>query len=59
MVSDRYNGGLATYLEVLTAEDALITARRATAALQARAFTLDIAMVRALGGGFRSTEKQS
>lgn len=59
VVSDRYNGGLATYLEVLTAEDALITARRATAALQARAFTLDIAMVRALGGGFRSTEKQS
>lgn len=58
VVSDRYNGGLATYLEVLTAEDALITARRATAALQARAFTLDIAMVRALGGGFRSTEKQ-
>jgi NodT family efflux transporter outer membrane factor (OMF) lipoprotein len=59
VVSDRYNGGLATYLEVLTAEDALIGARRATAALQARAFTLDIAMVRALGGGFRSTEKQS
>jgi NodT family efflux transporter outer membrane factor (OMF) lipoprotein len=59
VVSDRYNGGLATYLEVLTAEDALITARRATATLQARAFTLDIAMVRALGGGFRSTEKQS
>lgn len=59
VVSDRYEGGLATYLEVLTAEDALISARRATAALQARAFTLDIAMVRALGGGFRSTEKQS
>ncbi len=59
VVSDRYNGGLATYLEVLTAEDSLITVRRAAATLQARAFTLDIAMVRALGGGFRSTEKQS
>ncbi|MBS1182944.1 MAG: multidrug transporter [Proteobacteria bacterium] len=59
VVSDRYNGGLATYLEVLTAEDVLITTRRAAAALQARAFNLDIAMVRALGGGFRSTEKTS
>lgn len=59
VMSDRYNGGLSTYLEVLGAEDALIAARRTTAALRARAFELDIAMVRALGGGFHSQEKQS
>jgi len=59
IVSDRYNGGLATYLEVLSAEDVLIDARRATAALQTRAFALDISMVRALGGGFRNTENPS
>lgn len=52
VVKDRYNGGLATYLEVLNAEDALIAARRATAALEARGFALDVALVRALGGGF-------
>jgi NodT family efflux transporter outer membrane factor (OMF) lipoprotein len=51
---DRYRGGLATYLDVLTAEDALITSRRAVAALETRAFALDISLTRALGGGFQS-----
>lgn len=48
----RYKGGLSTYLDVLTAERAVITARRRDADLAARTFTLDIALVRALGGGF-------
>jgi NodT family efflux transporter outer membrane factor (OMF) lipoprotein len=52
--SNRYRGGLATYLEVLTAEDAMISAQRATADLRTRAFTLDVKLVDALGGGFRS-----
>ena len=48
----RYEGGLSTFVSVLTAEDALIAQRRAVADLEARAFTLDVALVRALGGGF-------
>jgi len=52
--NNRYRGGLATALDVLDAEDILITARRTTAALQTRAFTLDVALVRALGGGFHA-----
>ncbi|SNY92141.1 efflux transporter, outer membrane factor (OMF) lipoprotein, NodT family [Cohaesibacter sp. ES.047] len=56
LVKQRYNGGLATYLEVLAAEDAMIGARSATAALRARSFALDVQMVRALGGGFRKME---
>ncbi|MDE1152403.1 MAG: efflux transporter outer membrane subunit [Micavibrio sp.] len=52
---DRYKGGLATYLEVLNTEDLLITNRRAYADLQSRAFTLDVALVKALGGGFVMT----
>jgi NodT family efflux transporter outer membrane factor (OMF) lipoprotein len=48
----RYEGGMATYLEVLTAEDALISNQRTLADLRARAFSLDIALARALGGGF-------
>lgn len=48
----RYARGLGTYLDVLTAEDALISNRRTVADLETRAFTLDIALVRALGGGF-------
>jgi outer membrane protein TolC len=40
---------------VLTAQDRALQARRIVADLQARAFTLDIALVRALGGGFAAT----
>nr|WP_319388229.1 efflux transporter outer membrane subunit [uncultured Cohaesibacter sp.] len=57
IVKNRYEGGLATYLEVLAAEDAMIGARGAAAALQARSFALDVQLVRALGGGFREMEK--
>lgn len=56
---DRYHGGLATYLEVLTAEDGVLQARRAVADIRARAFTLDVAMVKALGGGFVTTEQKN
>ncbi len=56
IVSRRYEGELATYLDVLTAEDALISARRSEAELETRALILDVAMVRALGGGFSSDE---
>ena len=48
---NRYRGGLATYLDVLSAEDSLIADRRTLADLETRAFTLDVALVRALGGG--------
>ncbi len=54
IVSKRYQGSLATYLDVLTAEDALISARRSEAELETRALILDVALVRALGGGFSS-----
>jgi NodT family efflux transporter outer membrane factor (OMF) lipoprotein len=54
IANNRYKGGLATYLDVLTAEDALIASRRAVASLETRAFALDVSLTRALGGGFRS-----
>lgn len=50
----RYRGGLSTYLDVLAAEDAMIANQRTVADLQTRAFTLDVALVRALGGGFQA-----
>ena len=52
LVQARYRGGLSPYFEVLGAEDALNANRRAVADLEARAFALDVALVRALGGGF-------
>jgi NodT family efflux transporter outer membrane factor (OMF) lipoprotein len=50
----RYRNGVANYLDVLSAEDAMITSRRTVADLETRAFSLDIALVRALGGGFHA-----
>lgn len=47
----RYRGGLLTYIAVLSAENTLISARRAVSQLETRRFTLDVALVRALGGG--------
>jgi NodT family efflux transporter outer membrane factor (OMF) lipoprotein len=48
----RYQGGVATYLEVLDAETALINNQRTLVNLHSRAFSLDVTLVRALGGGF-------
>ncbi|MET3525639.1 efflux transporter outer membrane subunit [Phenylobacterium koreense] len=50
----RYEGGLDSYTSVLTAENAVILQRRAAADLESRALMLDAALVRALGGGFRT-----
>jgi len=49
----RYQGGLADYQSVLIVENALLDARDQAAALRLRGFVLDIALVNALGGGFR------
>ena len=52
VAQQRYGAGLSRYLDVLTSEDTLVVQRRTVADLQARAFTQDVALVRALGGGF-------
>ena len=50
----RYEGGLSSYLVLLTAENAVIAQRRVVAQLEARALSLDASLTRALGGDFRS-----
>jgi len=50
----RYQRGLSTYLDVLAAEEGVLDSRLNVARLETRAFALDIALVRALGGGFHS-----
>ena len=50
----RYEGGLANYQSVLLSEDSVLQARRDVVDLEARAFTLDIQLIKALGGGFVS-----
>ena len=48
----RYRGGLSTYIDALTVEDQLVLARQALAMADAAYRSSDIALVRALGGGF-------
>ncbi len=55
LVNLRYKAGLTPYLSVLTAEGALVAARRQLNDLQAQALVADVALVRALGGGFDDT----
>src|SRR6185437_8285907 len=50
----RYEGGLSTYPAVLLAEQQVLQRRRTVADLEARALTLDVQLVRALGGGYRA-----
>lgn len=52
VMSARYKGGLVTYLDVLQVQDRLVNARLAVAGLEAAVRNSDIALVRALGGGF-------
>ncbi|MBC2667432.1 efflux transporter outer membrane subunit [Novosphingobium flavum] len=52
VVNARYKGGLATYLEVLQLEDRLRMAQLSAAGLEAIVRNADIALIRALGGGF-------
>lgn len=48
----RYEGGLSTYLDVLAVEDRMLQARLFAQALEAANRSADIALIRAIGGGF-------
>lgn len=57
VAAQRYDAGLSNQLLVLTADDAVVAARAAVADLAANRLAADVALVRALGGGFRSEDK--
>jgi NodT family efflux transporter outer membrane factor (OMF) lipoprotein len=50
--NERYKGGVTSYLEVLTAENALLQNQRTNLDLQTRQFVASVGLVRALGGGW-------
>jgi NodT family efflux transporter outer membrane factor (OMF) lipoprotein len=56
MAGVRYRTGLSTYSALLQVEQGVLVRRCAVADLRARAFALDVALVRALGGGFTSRD---
>ena len=51
----RYNAGLGNYLNVLGAESAVLAQRRLALELASRALDTRVALIRALGGGFRGS----
>lgn len=59
IANNRYEGGLSGYLEVLSAEDTLLTNLSALTDLRSRALILDVALVKALGGGYQSEDNNS
>ena len=50
----RYRAGLGNFVQVLIAETQVVAQRRAQAELDARAYELDVNLVRALGGGYQA-----
>ena len=56
LANQRYQGGVTSYLEVLTAEQALLSAQRTAIGLRIRRFQASVSLVRALGGGWDSSQ---
>lgn len=52
----RYTSGAADFQSVLIVEDRLATQKRVVAALDSRRFAIDVALHRALGGGYQEAE---
>lgn len=52
IANNRYKGGLSTYLDVLSAEAALLQSRQVLVNMQARALSIDVSLVHALGAGY-------
>lgn len=50
--TNRYKGGLDTYLTVITAQSALLANQRTAVSLQTRRMTSTVLLVKALGGGW-------
>ena len=54
--NERYRGGVTSYLEVLTAESTLLTNQKTEIDLKTRQFLASVSLIRALGGGWDTTQ---
>lgn len=60
IATDRYKGGVDTYLDVITAQQTLLTNQRQAVQIQGQQFSTAVFLVKALGGGWsRSTTHDS
>jgi NodT family efflux transporter outer membrane factor (OMF) lipoprotein len=53
----RYKAGISPYIDLLSAETQLIDQKRAVADFETQAFAYDVALVRALGGGYGAPKR--
>jgi outer membrane protein, multidrug efflux system len=58
IASDRYKGGVDTYLDVITAEQTLLTDQRQAVQIQGQQFATAVYLVKALGGGWSAPPAQ-
>jgi outer membrane protein TolC len=58
IASERYKGGVDTYLDVITAEQTLLTNQRQAVQIQGQQFTTAVFLVKALGGGWSGPTPQ-
>jgi outer membrane protein TolC len=54
--TNRYKGGLATYLEVIVAQATALTNERTAADITTRQFAASVQLVKALGGGWQDNQ---
>ncbi|RDK00958.1 efflux transporter outer membrane subunit [Paraburkholderia lacunae] len=56
LANDRYLGGLVAYLDVITAQQQLLTSERQDVQIRGQQMTLSVALVKALGGGWEAAD---
>jgi NodT family efflux transporter outer membrane factor (OMF) lipoprotein len=56
IANNRYKGGVTSYLEVLIAENTLLTNQRTQAQLETRRITAAVSLIKALGGGWTAAQ---
>ena len=52
LANDRYSGGLVAYLDVIDAQQSLLTSQRTEVQIHGQQMALSVALVKALGGGW-------
>jgi NodT family efflux transporter outer membrane factor (OMF) lipoprotein len=56
IANNRYKGGVTSYLEVLIAENTLLTNQRTQAELETRRITAAVSLIKSLGGGWTTAQ---
>jgi NodT family efflux transporter outer membrane factor (OMF) lipoprotein len=56
LANDRYSGGLVAYLDVITAQQSLLTSERQDVQIHGQQMTTSVALVKALGGGWNGQD---